>query len=96
MRVGVKKPRVPCTMPDVDKPVPTVTATNSNPTRVAAAVPAIIKKLSQPWSIGKQFSPSATFVYCELREIRGGKLNSSLVVLVGLVRVTGKRDVIPR
>jgi hypothetical protein len=38
-------------MRDVDKPVPTVTATNSNPTRVAAAVPAIIKKLPQPWSI---------------------------------------------
>jgi hypothetical protein len=30
-----------------------VTATNSNPIRVAAAVPAIIKKLSQPWSIVK-------------------------------------------
>jgi hypothetical protein len=44
-------------MRDVGKPEPTVTATNSNPTRVAAAVPAIIKKLSQPWSIGKQFTP---------------------------------------
>jgi len=50
-----------------EKPVPTVTATNSNPTRVAAAVPAIIKKLSQPWSIVKQCSPSAAFVYYELR-----------------------------
>jgi hypothetical protein len=67
-------------MLDVDKPLPTVTATNSNPTRVAAAVPAIIKKLSQPWSIGKQFSPLTTFVYCELREIRGAKLDSWLVV----------------
>jgi len=37
--VGVKKPRVPSTMRDVEKPVPTVTATNSNPIRVAAAVP---------------------------------------------------------
>jgi hypothetical protein len=44
--------------------------------RVAAAVPTIIKKLSQPWSIGKQFSPLTTFVYCELREIRGAKLDS--------------------
>jgi hypothetical protein len=35
-------------MLDAEKPVPTVTATNSNPIRVAAAVPAIIKKLSQP------------------------------------------------
>jgi hypothetical protein len=73
---GVKKPRVPCTMRDVGKPVLTVTATNSNPTRVAAAVPAIIKKLSRPWSIGKQFSPLTTFVYCEVREIRGVKLDS--------------------
>jgi hypothetical protein len=31
-------------MREVDKPALTVTATNSNPTRVAAAVPAIIKK----------------------------------------------------
>ena len=93
MSVGVKKPWVPRTMLDVENPVATVTATNSNPIRVAAAVPAIRKKLSQPWSIGKQFSPSATFLYCELREIRGGKLDSSLVVLVGLVRVTGKSKV---
>jgi hypothetical protein len=42
----------------VDKLLPTVTAMNRNPTRVAAAAPVIIKKkLSQPWSIGKQFSP---------------------------------------
>jgi hypothetical protein len=40
-------------MLDFEKPAPTVTATNSNPIRVAAAVPAIIKKLSQPWSINK-------------------------------------------
>ena len=66
-------------MRDVEKPVPTVTATNSNPIRVAAAVPAIIKKLSQPWSIGKQVSPLATFVYCELHELRGVKLDPWLV-----------------
>jgi hypothetical protein len=67
MSVGVKNPRLPCTMLDAEKPVPTVTATNSNPIRVAAAVPTIIKKLSQPWSIVKQCSPSAAFVYYELR-----------------------------
>jgi hypothetical protein len=44
-------------MPDVDRAETIVTATNSNPIRVAAAVPAIMKKLSQPWSIGKQCSP---------------------------------------
>jgi len=42
---------------------PTVTATNTNPIRVAAAVPAKIKKLSHPWNIIKQCSPSAAFVY---------------------------------
>jgi len=41
-------------MLDFENPVPTVTATNTNPIRVAAAVPAIIKKLSQLWSIIKQ------------------------------------------
>ena len=72
MSVGVKKPRVPCTIVDVEKPVPTVTATNSNPIRVAAAAPAIIKKLSQPWSIGEQCNPSPVFVYYELRGANGG------------------------
>jgi len=66
MSVGVKKPRAPCTMLDFEKPALTVTATNNNPIRVAAAVPAITKKLSQPWSTNKQCSPSA--VYDELRE----------------------------
>jgi hypothetical protein len=37
----------------VEKPVATVMDTNSNPINVAAAVPAIIRKLSQPWSIGQ-------------------------------------------
>jgi hypothetical protein len=41
MSVGVKKPRAPSTKLDVEKPVPTVTATNTNPIKVAAAVPAI-------------------------------------------------------
>jgi hypothetical protein len=40
-------------MRDMDKPVPTVTATNNNPIRVAPADPAIIKKLSQSWTIGR-------------------------------------------
>lgn len=57
MSVGVRKPRVPCTMLDFENPVPTVTATNTNPIRDAAAVPAIIKKLSQPWSIIKGVYP---------------------------------------
>jgi hypothetical protein len=57
-----------CTMPDVEKPVPIVIATNNDPIGVAAGVPAIIKKLSQPWSIVKQCSPSAAFVHYELRE----------------------------
>jgi hypothetical protein len=42
-------------MRDVVKPVPTVTATNSNPTKVAAAVPATIKMV-----VFKIANPSAT------------------------------------
>jgi len=52
MSVGVKKALVPYAPRGVDKPAPSVMATNSNPIRVAAAVPAIMKKLSQAWSIG--------------------------------------------
>jgi hypothetical protein len=47
--------------------------------RVAAAVPTIIKKLSQPWSIVKQCSPSAAFAYYELR---GRKWNFQGTILV--------------
>src|ERR1700687_4575524 len=61
MSVGVKKPRVPWTMLGVEKRVPTVTATNTNPIRVAAEVPAI-------WSIGKQYSPGTAFMFYDLRE----------------------------
>jgi hypothetical protein len=46
--VGVKKAWVPKTARDEDMPEPTVMATNSNPIIVAAAVPAIMKKLSKP------------------------------------------------
>jgi hypothetical protein len=49
--VGVKKARVPETIRDIDRPEPTVMATNSNPIRVAAASPARVKKLSQAWSM---------------------------------------------
>jgi hypothetical protein len=43
-------------MSDVEKPVPpTVTATNSNPIKVAAAPPAKMKKLSQLFGIGEQY-----------------------------------------
>lgn len=55
-------------MLDFENPVPTVTATNTNPIRVAAAVPAIIKKLSHPWSIIKQCNRLAEFVYSDSRE----------------------------
>ena len=55
--VGVKKARVLYPPRGVDMPAPSVMATNSYPTRVAAAVAAIIKKLSQPWSIGEHCSP---------------------------------------
>lgn len=41
-------------MREVEKPVPTVMETKTNPIRVAAADPVRIKKLSQAWSIGKQ------------------------------------------
>jgi hypothetical protein len=44
-------------MPEGEKPVPTVMATNSNPIRAAEELPAIIKKFSQPWNIGKQYTP---------------------------------------
>jgi hypothetical protein len=44
-------------MLDVEKPVPpTVTATNSNPIKVAAALPAKIKKLSQLCGISELFA----------------------------------------
>jgi hypothetical protein len=46
-------------MSEGEKPVPTEMATKSNPIRAAAEVPAIIKKFSQPWNIGKQYSPLA-------------------------------------
>jgi hypothetical protein len=102
MSVGVKKPLVPCTMLDVEKPVPTVTATNSNPIRVAAAVPAMRKKLSQPWSIGKQCSPLAAFVYYKLREpeVIGSSVafvQNALVMSQGKrnPRVVGNAEVIP-
>jgi hypothetical protein len=46
-------------MLDVEKPVPpTVMATNSNPIKVAAALPAKIKKLSQLCGISELFSVS--------------------------------------
>jgi hypothetical protein len=52
MRVGVKKARVASNPCGVDKPAPSVTATNSKPINVAPAVAPTMKKFSQPWSIG--------------------------------------------
>jgi hypothetical protein len=37
---------------ELDKPVPSVTTTKSNPTSVAPAAPVIVKKLLQPLNIG--------------------------------------------
>ena len=50
--VGVKKARVTSHPCGVDKPVPSVMATNSKPINVAPAVAVTMKKFSQPWSIG--------------------------------------------
>ena len=47
-------------------PAPSVMATNSNPIRVAPAVPAMMKKLSQPWSIGVLETEAAPFVVAPL------------------------------
>src|ERR1022692_3065178 len=52
MSVGVKKARAPYTLRGVDKPAPSVMATNSNPIGVAPADAAVLKKFSQPCSIG--------------------------------------------
>src|SRR5580658_7307209 len=52
MSVGVKKARVAINPCGVDKPAPSVMATNSKPINVAPAVAPTMKKLSQPWSIG--------------------------------------------
>jgi hypothetical protein len=49
--VGVMKARVPCVPRGVARLAASVMATNNSPIRVAAAIPAIMKKLSQPWSI---------------------------------------------
>ncbi len=48
MSVGVRKALVPKASRGVDMPAPSVIATNSNPISVAAELPALMKKLSQP------------------------------------------------
>ena len=48
MSVGVRKALAPKVLRGVDMPAASVIATNSNPISVAAELPAIMKKLSQP------------------------------------------------
>src|SRR5271157_1299396 len=49
---GVINPRATSSVRDVDKPLLSVTTTNSNPTSVAPADPVKVKKVLQAFSIG--------------------------------------------
>ena len=51
-KAGVIDARATSNFRDVDKPVPSVTTTNSNPSSVAPADPVKVKKLLQLVSIG--------------------------------------------